>query len=70
LIGDIVFAVVEEKFSIYYIVKHLFMVSVVEWRGPIDHLEDKDTECPPICHEGLPFVSDDLRTYIRNLLLT
>ena len=42
--------------------EHLFVVSVVERRGAIDHFEDEDTERPPVGCEGLAFVDNDLRT--------
>lgn len=38
------------------------MVSVVERRGAVDHLEDEDAEGPPISHEGLTLARYYLRT--------
>jgi hypothetical protein len=38
------------------------VVAIVEGRGPVHHFENEDAECPPVCHEGLSFACDDLRT--------
>jgi hypothetical protein len=56
------FRVIEEKFSVQDIGKHLFMVSVIERRGAIDHFKDEDSKGPPVGWEALTLTQDDFGT--------
>lgn len=62
--------VVEEKFPVDDVLEHLLVVSVVEGGRTVNHLENQDSEGPPIRHESLALVGDDLGTCIRRSLLT
>lgn len=70
VIGSFDFRVIEEKLAIDDILEHSLVISVVERRRAIDHLEDQDTKSPPVSHEGLALVCNDFRTYIQAYLLT
>lgn len=64
------FGVVEKELAVDNILKHFFVVSVVEGRWSVDHLEDENAEGPPIRHERLSFVGDDLGTWVFKGILT
>jgi hypothetical protein len=64
------FGRVEEEFSVYDVLEHLLVVSVVEGWRTVDHLEDQDAKGPPVGHEGLSLVCDDFRAYVVEGVLT
>jgi hypothetical protein len=62
LVGYLSLGVVEEELAVDDVLEHLLVIAVVKGRRTVHHLEDQDTEGPPVSHEGLALARDDLGT--------